>query len=61
MGAPASAQLPAVRLTVIERCGHVPQLECPERFREASLRAFQAGLEAMVLEKDEALRKKLLD
>jgi len=30
-----TAQLPAARVTPIERCGHVPQLECPERFREA--------------------------
>ncbi|MGB9489744.1 MAG: alpha/beta hydrolase [Terriglobales bacterium] len=28
------AQLPAARLTVIERCGHIPQLECPERLLE---------------------------
>lgn len=26
------AALPAVRLTRVERCGHVPQIECPERF-----------------------------
>jgi pimeloyl-ACP methyl ester carboxylesterase len=26
------AGLPAARLTVIPRCGHVPQQECPERF-----------------------------
>lgn len=30
-----AAQLPAARLTAIERCGHIPQLECPERFAEA--------------------------
>jgi pimeloyl-ACP methyl ester carboxylesterase len=30
-----AAQLPAARLTVIDHCGHVPQLECPERFEEA--------------------------
>lgn len=24
--------MPAVRLTPIEQCGHVPQVECPERF-----------------------------
>jgi len=24
--------LPAARITLVERCGHVPQLECPERF-----------------------------
>ncbi|MGA9528648.1 MAG: alpha/beta hydrolase [Terriglobales bacterium] len=28
------AQLPAARLTLIERCGHIPQLECPERLLE---------------------------
>ncbi len=28
-------QLPAARLTRIEHCGHVPQAECPDRFREA--------------------------
>lgn len=27
--------LPRARLTVIERCGHVPPTECPERFLEA--------------------------
>ncbi|HSM51738.1 MAG TPA: alpha/beta fold hydrolase [Thermoanaerobaculia bacterium] len=26
------AALPAARLTPLERCGHVPQVECPERF-----------------------------
>jgi len=26
------AALPAARLTTIERCGHIPQNECPERF-----------------------------
>lgn len=30
-----AAQLPAARLTPVERCGHVPQLECPERYRDA--------------------------
>jgi pimeloyl-ACP methyl ester carboxylesterase len=29
------AALPAARLTRIEKCGHVPQVECPERFRGA--------------------------
>jgi pimeloyl-ACP methyl ester carboxylesterase len=28
------AQLPAARLTIIPRCGHVPQQECPDKFRE---------------------------
>lgn len=27
-----AAALPAARITLVERCGHVPQLECPERF-----------------------------
>jgi len=31
------AQLPAARLTVIEHCGHAPQLECPTRLLEALL------------------------
>jgi 3-oxoadipate enol-lactonase len=34
--------LPRVRLTLIEKCGHVPQVECPQRFREA-LAALLAG------------------
>lgn len=29
------AALPAARLTRIEACGHVPQVECPERFTAA--------------------------
>jgi pimeloyl-ACP methyl ester carboxylesterase len=29
------AAMPAARLTRIEKCGHVPQVECPERFRAA--------------------------
>jgi pimeloyl-ACP methyl ester carboxylesterase len=29
------AQLPAARLTTIPGCGHVPQQECPARFRAA--------------------------
>jgi pimeloyl-ACP methyl ester carboxylesterase len=36
------AALPAARLTRIENCGHVPQVECPERFRRA-LAAILAG------------------
>ena len=28
-------QLPRSRLTVLERCGHIPASECPERFLEA--------------------------
>lgn len=27
------AELPSARLTLVERCGHIPQLECPERYR----------------------------
>ena len=34
-------QLPRARLTVLERCGHIPTGECPERFSEA-LRAVLA-------------------
>jgi pimeloyl-ACP methyl ester carboxylesterase len=30
-----AAQLPAARLTLIPRCGHVPNRECPERFAAA--------------------------
>ncbi|HLF55432.1 MAG TPA: alpha/beta fold hydrolase [Thermoanaerobaculia bacterium] len=30
-----AAQLPASRLTFVEKCGHIPQLECAERFRAA--------------------------
>jgi pimeloyl-ACP methyl ester carboxylesterase len=26
------AALPAARLARVERCGHIPQVECPERF-----------------------------
>ncbi len=37
------AQLPVARLTVIERCGHVPQLECPARLLEALRSVFAAG------------------
>jgi pimeloyl-ACP methyl ester carboxylesterase len=31
------AQLPASRLTTIPKCGHVPQQECPARFRASLL------------------------
>lgn len=34
--------LPAARLTLVETCGHVPQVECPERFAER-LAALLAG------------------
>lgn len=30
--------LPRARVTRVEGCGHLPQAECPERFREALLR-----------------------
>lgn len=33
-----AAGLPRARITWIEACGHVPQAECPERFREALLK-----------------------
>lgn len=29
------AALPAARLTLVPHCGHVPQVECPERFLQA--------------------------
>jgi len=37
------AQLPAARLTVIERCGHAPQLECPTKLLAALHSALAAG------------------
>jgi len=37
------AQLPAARLTVIERCGHAPQLECPGKLIQALLSLFAEG------------------
>ncbi len=39
-----AAQLPAARLTTIERCGHAPQVECAERFTEALLRVLEDPL-----------------
>ncbi len=36
-------QLPAARLTVIERCGHAPQLECPTKMLTALHSALAAG------------------
>jgi pimeloyl-ACP methyl ester carboxylesterase len=30
-----AAALPASRLTWVERCGHIPQVECPQRFLQA--------------------------
>lgn len=41
-----AAQLPAARLTTIERCGHVPQVECAERFTEALIKVLKAPLPA---------------
>ena len=37
------AQLPAARLTVIERCGHAPQLECPAMLLDALRSVLAAG------------------
>lgn len=39
-----AAQLPAARLTVIERCGHAPQVECSERFTDALLKILKDPL-----------------
>ena len=39
-----AAQLPAARLTTIDRCGHVPEVECPERFTEALLKILKDPL-----------------
>lgn len=41
-----AAQLPAARLTTIERCGHVPQVECPDRFAEALMKVLKNPLPA---------------
>jgi pimeloyl-ACP methyl ester carboxylesterase len=35
------AQLPAVRLTTVPRCGHIPQAECPRTFTAALEKALQ--------------------
>ena len=32
--------IPGAKLTVIERCGHLPPLEAPERFAEIVLDSF---------------------
>ncbi|HSB64575.1 MAG TPA: alpha/beta hydrolase [Thermoanaerobaculia bacterium] len=40
------AQLPAARLTKIDRCGHVPQQECPEAFAAALSRVLRDPLPA---------------
>ena len=39
-----AAQLPAARLTTIERCGHAPAVECAERFTEALLKVLKDPL-----------------
>lgn len=39
-----AAQLPAARLTTIERCGHAPQVECPDRFTEALVKVLRNPL-----------------
>lgn len=46
------SELPAARLTLLEKCGHVPQVECPERFaaRLAELLAMPAPAPAGVAE-----------
>jgi pimeloyl-ACP methyl ester carboxylesterase len=41
-----AAQLPAARLTTIDRCGHAPQVECAERFEEALLKILKDPLPA---------------
>lgn len=40
------AQLPAARLTTIDRCGHAPQVECPDRFTEALMKVLKNPLPA---------------
>ena len=39
-----AAQLPAARLTTIERCGHAPAVECPDRFTAALLKVLKDPL-----------------
>jgi pimeloyl-ACP methyl ester carboxylesterase len=41
-----AAQLPAARLTTIDRCGHAPQVECSERFAEALMKVLEDPLPA---------------
>lgn len=41
-----AAQLPAARLTTVDRCGHAPQVECPDRFAEALLKVLKEPLPA---------------
>ena len=40
------AQLPAARLTTIDRCGHAPQVECPDRFTDALMKVLKNPLPA---------------
>ncbi len=40
------AALPDVRLATIDACGHVPQVECPERFLTALRSALTAGADS---------------
>ncbi|MEO8585527.1 MAG: alpha/beta hydrolase, partial [Acidobacteriota bacterium] len=39
-----AGQLPAARLTTIDRCGHAPAVECPDRFTEALLKILKDPL-----------------
>lgn len=39
-----AGQLPAARLTTIDRCGHAPAVECPDRFTEALLKVLKDPL-----------------
>ncbi len=41
-----AAQLPAARLTTIDRCGHAPQVECADRFADALIRVLKDPLPA---------------
>ena len=35
------AELPSARLVTLERCGHVPQVECPAAFLAALRQALE--------------------
>lgn len=39
-------QLPSARLTTIEKCGHAPAVECPDRFTDALLKVLKDPLPA---------------
>jgi pimeloyl-ACP methyl ester carboxylesterase len=41
-----AAQLPAARLTTIDRCGHAPQVECWDRFADALVKVLKDPLPA---------------